>query len=146
MPVAAIAGMSRATRTGAYSVSRGVRGHGHEAKIPSQRKAYPCQNDPATARSRHCEGRSPQQPFLPRRAAGLSSRNRRRVLAAIQTPRSGVERGFWLNPPVSYSLFRASVALRSTHPANRPGMLSTPTLSWCLRDGPAFALRSVSRA
>jgi len=36
------------------------------------------------------------------------------------------------------------IALRSTHPANRPRMLSTSTLSWGLRDGPAFALRSVS--
>ena len=48
--------------------------------------------------------------------------------------------------PVSYSLFPAFIALRSTYPANRPRMLSTSTLSWGLRDGPAFALRSVSRA
>jgi hypothetical protein len=38
------------------------------------------------------------------------------------------------------------VALRSTYPANRPEMLSASSLSWGLRDGPAFALCSVSRA
>src|ERR1035441_4749763 len=45
-----------------------------------------------------------------------------------------------------YSLFPAFVALRSTYPTNRPRMPSTSTRSWGLRDGPAFDLRSVSRA
>ena len=48
---------------------------------------------------------------------------------AIQTPRSGVERGIPVEPPVSYSLFPAFLALRSTYPANRPKMLSPSTFA-----------------
>jgi len=47
--------------------------------------------------------------------------------------------------PLLVFLFPAFVALHSTYPANRPRMLSTSTLSWGLQDGPAFALRSISR-
>lgn len=68
-------------------------------------------------------------------------------LGTAQKLTEGPGTGSTFGKPVSESfLFPAFVALRSTYPANRPRMLSTSTLGGGLRDGPAFALRSVSRA